>query len=140
MITNFNDFLNEDAILLRTMTLKSKLGFGKYINETVQKIIELHKIDYLRELYYKYEKITFTDEVLRLIGILSDKFDYRIEKPGTNPELYIKIFKNYSSEYIPKNIKKIDLKLTSLSRMKKFHSNKVRFSKSVMQAKNQGKK
>jgi hypothetical protein len=80
MITKFDDFLNEDEVYLKTMTLKSIINFGKFKNHTVQRIIDLNKGYYLKQMYLNHKDLTFTDDVLKLIGI-TDKT--KIKKPGT---------------------------------------------------------
>lgn len=73
------------ATLLRTLTLKSKMGFGKYPNETVDFVIKQKRIAYLRWVYFNMSKINFNDEVLGLLRI-TPKF--QIKKPGKNPEQF----------------------------------------------------
>lgn len=80
-----------DIQLLRTLTGKSKLGFGKYYDSTIQELITLKHTGYLRWVYYSISGITFTDEILHTIGIHED--EYRIKKPGVNPELLLEINK-----------------------------------------------
>jgi hypothetical protein len=68
--------------LLRTLTEKSLLGFGKYADMRVGEVIALNKRPYLRWAYFNCSKITFSPEVLGKLLIAEDK---RIEKPGTQP-------------------------------------------------------
>lgn len=68
--------------LLRTLTLKSTLQFGKYREMTVQQVIDLHEINYLIWAYYNCSVINFTDEILEILKITE-----KISKPGINPEL-----------------------------------------------------
>lgn len=58
----------KEKILLRTMTLKSVFNQGKYINKTVNDVF-VNDISYLSYVYYNIEKLTFTPEVLKAIGI-----------------------------------------------------------------------
>lgn len=74
----------QDSVALRKLTLKAKPGFAPYPIETVEYIISIKKFDYLRLLYYKNSQITFTDDILDILGILPEK---RILKPGINKEL-----------------------------------------------------
>lgn len=142
IVKKYYDFLNEDTILLRKMSYKSVVGFGKYKELTVQEIINLGHTAYLRYLYYNIEGISFVDDVLKDIGVYSDKYDYRIEKPGKNPELGDELFNikinnmsfNNKSHFnkvnnIRKNVKNRDFKRLD---------NKT-FSKSNLQRWNQGK-
>lgn len=79
-----------DVIILRKLTDKSKLGFGKYATEPIWYIIESKHTQYLRYIYYCCSGITFTDDVLEKIGIAEWE---KIDKPGTNIELHEKICK-----------------------------------------------
>lgn len=71
------------TILLRTLTRKSKLKFGQYANLTVQDLLNIEKFSILRWYYCKYDKISFTEDVLQEI-----KQNLRIEKPGCNMNFY----------------------------------------------------
>lgn len=83
-LINFRLNFKKMVTLLRTLTLKSRLKFGKFGDYTVKDIFTKKKQDYLAWAYYNLSKITFIDSVLNEIGI--DKKE-RIEKPGTNKEL-----------------------------------------------------
>lgn len=77
-----------DTILLRTLTEKSRLGFGEYARLTVDEFLNVFNGDAKRELcwaYYNLSKINFNDAVLHRIGIPKHKW---ILKPGVQPELY----------------------------------------------------
>lgn len=74
-------------LLLRTMTMKSKIGFGEYRDLCVQELIQLNKHSELIKMYYHLEKINFNDEVKDQLQI---KWDRVIEKPGKNHEVYAK--------------------------------------------------
>jgi hypothetical protein len=72
--------------LLRTLTQKSilGLGFGDYNNLRVEQILDLGKGSYLRWVYYNFDKMNFTEDILIEIGIAQE---HRIPKPGKNPSL-----------------------------------------------------
>lgn len=72
-----------DVVKKRVLTLKSKLGFGKYEFITLQDIINLGKKQYLRWVYYNYENIDYQEEVMSIIQL---PVEYRITKPGKNPD------------------------------------------------------
>ena len=137
---SLDQFLNEsDAVLLRTMTRKSKFQFGKFKDLTVQEVIDLRKYAYLRQVYYNLAGISFSDDILKTIGVFGDNFDNRIKKPGINIELGKQIFKEkYKSANT--NTKKY-LKRNNLAAENKFnHLDKQIFSKQHLQRFNQGKK
>lgn len=72
------------AILLRKLSRKSTLNFGQYADMTVQQVIDLHHHLILRWYYFNSSNITFFDDILDELSITEE---YRIEKPGKNPEL-----------------------------------------------------
>lgn len=129
-----------DTIRLRTLTRKSKLD-GKYAELTIQEIIDLKHFAYLRYCYYCYSAISFTEDILREIGVIRSDHDDRIEKPGTNPELHEKLGSVFSySVNSPFNVK--------IQRVKKGHAiakymhykkvDQNQFKKCNLQAKNHG--
>lgn len=73
--------------LLRTLTRKSKLNFGKWKDYTVQEMLDLDKKLYLISPYYKLTSINYTDEILNELGITEE---YRILKPSKDLEVYYK--------------------------------------------------
>lgn len=86
----------------RVMTLKSVIGFGKYESLTIQRIVDMGKLSYLRWVYFSYEKIDFVEEILELLGI--DK-KYRLVKPAKNLN-FLKITDNKAKDenkFIPLN-------------------------------------
>ena len=79
-----------DIIRLRTLTRKSKLGFGKYSDDPIWFVLQNKHTQYLRWCYYCNSTINFTDDILDEIGISKD---YKIDKPGVNEELHFKLNK-----------------------------------------------
>lgn len=88
--------------LKRTLTFKSKLGFGKRKDLTVQQLIDLRMVLDLISPYYKLTSINYTDEVLDCLGITDE---YRIEKPGANREMYYKFLEENGFTRKPRNTK-----------------------------------
>jgi hypothetical protein len=135
--------MTTSAPLLRIMTLKSKLNFGKYENLTIQEIINLRHTQYLRYVYYSFEGLSFNEEVLKLIGVINEFNDNRITKPGVDLELHKYInSRNERSRierigyFVVNGQKTVEKKL----RMKQLTIfNKVVYSKAAMQGRNQGK-
>ena len=70
---------------LRTLTRKSKLGFGKYKDLTVQKILDMKMPLVLISPYYKLTSINYMDDILIELKITKE---YRIEKPSANKDEY----------------------------------------------------
>ena len=71
-----------DVVLLRTLTLKSYLGFGKWPDLSIRNILDCKGIaanKYLVWLYYRASRISFNEEILKRLGIY-DKI--KINKPG----------------------------------------------------------
>lgn len=75
-----------DVPLLRTLTWKSTLGFGKYKELRIQEIFDLRHTAYLRYIYYNISGINFIEDILIEIGVITTYGDDRIEKPGIDPE------------------------------------------------------
>ena len=71
----------------RILTYRSKLGFGKWSDYSVEQLLKLGKIAVLIPPYYKLSSITYTEEILIELGITEQ---YRIEKPSINKEMYSK--------------------------------------------------
>jgi hypothetical protein len=84
------------AILLRKLTRKSILNFGKYFDLTVQQCLDTKKRKYLRWVYFNCSNITFIDELL-------DEFlipvSYRFDKPSKNVELGEKLEESLRDNY-----------------------------------------
>jgi len=72
------------AILLRKLTRKSTMNFGKYFDLTVQQCIDTKKKPYLRWVYFNSSNITFMDEILDELKI---PIEFRFDKPSKNIEL-----------------------------------------------------
>lgn len=66
-----------DNLLKRTLTMKSKIGFGHYFNMTVEEMFISRNQVKLIDMYYCLEKIDFTEDILEKLCITE-----RIEKPG----------------------------------------------------------
>jgi len=72
-------------VLLRTLTKKSKLGFGKWKDYTVQELINLRKKEVLIAPYFKLTSINYTDDILKELGIIEG---WIINKPSSDRQLY----------------------------------------------------
>lgn len=71
-----------NTTLLRTLTRKSTLKFGKYYDLTVQGVIDLNQergINYLVWVYFNASKIDFTIDILNELFILETD---RLSKPS----------------------------------------------------------
>ena len=79
------------ATLLRTLTEKSELKFGKFSNYTVGRLIELKKMPYLWWVYFNSSAVSFASSVLDKIGISQE---YRIAKPGKSPGKEDEVFQS----------------------------------------------
>lgn len=128
------------ATLLRTLTVKSTMGFGIHKELKVGEVINLNKKQYLRWCYYNLSNITFTEDILIQLGITEE---YRIEKPGKNVEhgvlLDELIFSMYSDK-AQEAIGKATEKRRSAKRKKNKLFDKIRFSKGNLQRLNHGHK
>jgi hypothetical protein len=73
------------SVLLRKLTKKSTLNFGKFKDYTVEHLFGMKKQIELTSIYFKLSTITFTDDILDELGITEE---WRIIKPSKNVELY----------------------------------------------------
>jgi hypothetical protein len=131
-----------DLVKLRTLTLKSKLGFGKYSDLTISEIIDLNHQQYLRYCYYKFESINFTIDILETIGVIKAGHDNRIEKPGTNEPLFRELNEKFiSSSYKNNGRIQTDRSLRVGAKIKlktSIERDKIRYSKQSLQSRNHG--
>jgi len=129
-----------DTVLLRKMSFKSTFTFGKYTGMSVQQVLDLKHTAYIRYVYFNIGGISFVDEILELVGVFNSKvgFDYRIIKPGTNPEIGKSISENKSG-YISKKGLEI-VKLDNKRRIGSFiKRDKIFYSKGNLQRANHGR-
>ena len=114
-------------IRLRKLSFKSKIGFGKYENRTVEDLIRNRKHSKLIAMYYNYEKISFVDEVLKELRITEE---YQINKPGVDKDMKEKYIEN--DYYFFKVNKSWSGEVNRLKKEKKY-------TKGYLQSKNQGR-
>lgn len=126
------------------MTFKSVLGFG-YNNvrdKTVGRLIELGKHRLLISAYYGLEKINFTPEVLKALGIeITIKKPNRINNKTFKQALIREALSNLSSDVVKliatRNKQSRD---RSKSRSKGINNNIFTTSKSILRNSNQKRK
>lgn len=75
---------------LRTLTKKSKLGFGKHKDYTVQQMLDLRLNLQLISAYYKLTSINYNQEILDELKIVGE---YVIDKPSSDRDMYYKFLK-----------------------------------------------
>ena len=141
-----------DTTLLRTLTLKSTLKFGKYADLTVQNIVDVMGVPgliWLTWAYYNASKISFNQEILDILCITPD---IQITKPGNvDKDVYFRLSSAASDARVKKEgeLPKDDLKkLTGLrirtntaeKRRKILNANSIdkKSSVGVLQRKNHG--
>lgn len=126
------------VVLLRKLTEKSTLKFGKYADLTVLYLLEHQKKNYLRWVYFNSSNITFTDEILDKLNITQE---FRFDKPNKNEDLFKK-FSDFIDSFRTEKSREIsDKKVLKknkaiLVRNQKF--DKTFFSKSSLQKRNHG--
>jgi hypothetical protein len=128
---NNSEFISE-SVLLRTLTRKSVLWFGKHNGLRIQQIIDMHLGAYLRWIYYNFTGITFTEDILGELTITENR---RISKPGIAPEKHTKIMEeNIKSMHIhtKSHMDKV-IKIREKCKLIKTY-NSVNFKKSQLQA------
>jgi hypothetical protein len=117
------------VVLLRKLTNKSVINFGKYFDLTVQQCLDTKKRKYLRWVYFNCSNITFTDELLDELLI---PVDYRFDKPNKNVELGIKLEENLKENYPEWFKKKLEKKA---NRIRKSEAIKVDFKSDRVKSK-----
>jgi hypothetical protein len=92
------------TLILRTLTLKSKLNFGysDIKNLTIQELINLKREVLLINYYYKLSMINYSQEVLDILGIDENLV---IPKPGKSKDNILKnlAINNFYSKMTKKN-------------------------------------
>lgn len=133
-----------DVTLLRTLTRKSILKFGKYSDLQVQNLLDLQRYKYLRWVYFNCSNISFMNDILDEIKI---PLNFRIVKPSKNPDLNLElqevIFENLSDDYKEMYLKKqekIGKKMTKGKAINKMKQNENCYKKDYLRRKNQGNK
>jgi hypothetical protein len=130
-----------DVTLLRKLTHKSTLKFGKYSELAVNHMIDLKRHAYLRWVYFNCSNITFIDDILEEIGVYAN---YRIQKPGKNPELGVELdeLKSHHALFLPFKVKKHNAKVLKGKKLCRFVSfkqaDRIQFSKGALARQNQG--
>jgi hypothetical protein len=128
------------AVLLRKLTNKSILKFGKFAELTVQQCIDTKKKKYLRWVYFNCSNITFTDELLDELLI---PVWYRFDKPNKNTELGKKLDDNLREtypEWFKDKLQKKSKKIHSMICMKRELREDMQFSKINLMNQNRGTK
>lgn len=131
-----------DRTLLRTLTKKSRMKFGRYRDFTVGDIIST-VADYRWELgscYYNLSMISFDEEVLQELGITEE---FRIPKPGkSNSYNETRFFLLKIKDMLPEQeilkafrVRKQEQKRATANSLAKSN---IKFSKGSMQSKNHG--
>lgn len=93
------------TVNLRTLALKSILGFGKYFDNSVSMVLSMGGYPYLRWVYFNLSQISFNEEVLKELGITKK---WKIAKPGTDKEKGYKFKKIKAKERYEMIGKKIE--------------------------------
>ena len=111
---------------LRTLTVKSTLGFGKYSDERVGGVLKFSSGHwYLAWVYYNCSMINFNEEVLEELMI---RKGYRIDKPGTDPGMYDRFMREQKEIVYGKNALNIHIhkKMSKSKRNAKYIGFKIR--------------
>lgn len=124
--------VNERIMKFRKLTEKSIIGFGRYKDTTVARILTSGKFTDLIMMYFRTSHITFFENILDELKITNE---WRIEKPGTNKDLGDEFMAVVYPEELEKWRVKYHQKSINLLKSSKHAS----FNKKVLQMKNQGK-
>ena len=80
--------------ILRIMTMKSKLGSGKYRDYTLEDLFNLNKEGHIYKAYFVITNVSFNKEILDKLGLTPE---YQIQKPGSNWKLLKPTLKKLNS-------------------------------------------
>lgn len=127
------------TVLLRKLTRKSIIDFGRYNGRSIQNMLDLYEYRYIRWMYFCNSNLTFFDDILDEVNLPED---FRIKKPGVDKEANKRlnelrgsgIGKNWKKESHLQKGRKIEGKIKVANRRRR---ERVYFSKSSMQARNQ---
>lgn len=132
---------------LRKLTKKSRIGFGKHADLTVQQLLDLHEGPYLVWMYYCCAEIDFFPDVLDSIYI---KEENRIKKPGKIPlEEFQKIMSRRVRNFIAhsenpaitgRNLKVYRKRRKKGQEIRRGREENQIYNKKAMQMRNQGHK
>ena len=106
-----------DTIVLRKLTKKATLKFGRFKDTRIETLIGMRKEEYVISIYFKVSKITFTDDVLKELGF---RENHRIEKPGKSLFKFKEFSKLNFKEKNPINKKLEKFKKETTSYRKEF--------------------
>ena len=129
-----------DVTLLRKLADKSKFGYGKYSDLSVRDVLNLGHPNYIRWCYFNSDKISFLDSILDEVRIPEE---YRIQKPGKNPELGEKLEEGIFGKFTGINRHIFDMqkqKRRKISLISNINRDKVNYNQGAMQRMNQGHK
>lgn len=103
------------SILLRKLTKKSTINFGKFKEYTVEHMFGMKKQIELTSMYFNLSTITFTDDILDELGITEE---FRINKPAANRILYDEfIASKYGKKQAPnKDLQRLSKETKSFSK------------------------
>lgn len=117
-------------ILLRTLTHKSRLGFGRFGEYTVQDMINIGFTKELLDYYYNFRNIDFSKELKKELFISGER---EIDKKSTKTEeRFNPIYHSYKNECLKLYIDNMGVKerqrsLNNRGSMKKFQEKTKRF-------------
>ena len=126
------------SVNLRTLTLKSVMGFGKHFDMNVSQVLATVNKSYIIWCYYSLSNISFVDEILNMVGITEE---YRITKPGKDAEM-LKKFDDYRTgnwnDTAKANAKKRAVKILKGQSAHSKGVDRIRYSKASLARKNHG--
>lgn len=137
------------VVLLRTLTRKSRIGFGAYTDLTVQNLLDTFRHKELYNIYYAFRNIDFCQDLKDELCIHGER---EIDKKLPNPDRFFKDAPRFTALCMSEMIDKKNNKQqkTELNMIRKFKkSNKTHqknkeyrmqvsiFGKSAQRSKNQ---
>jgi hypothetical protein len=134
-----------DRVILRKLSRKSTLNFGKYADYTVEQVLTQNPIDgmsYLTWVYYNSSNISFIEDILVQLGIIEEN---RINKTGKVLDKktfyeYVRICKKNKEKHNISDIKNYLGNLQMIKKRKKLKLigvNIFNTNKDILRVKNQ---
>lgn len=122
------------SVNLRTMTMLSRMNFGKFSDKRVCDVIKHHS-KYLQWVYFNASQVSFNEEVLARLGITDE---WKIAKPGKDEVLWESFPKAEPTEEELKFRKNMGAKMAKVKRNNAYKAEKVFSKKGNLQARNHG--
>ena len=131
-----SDNIQSQSTLLRTLSEKAYLKFGRYSDLRVREVLMMGSKGklWLVWSYYNSSMISYSEEILTTLGVTKE---HRIEKPGCSKEAHNIFKKTFSEEESAKDFKYMNQSIRTTNKRAVAHDRRNSYAKSL-QRKNHG--